>query len=137
MSDLFDPRIATDQAAQARVVTWTAALRSGRYHQVTGGLRSPEGFCCLGVACDLFNPRIWRPGPDELGWMYLGVLVDLPKPIMDVYRLRRRDGQYSQADGYAASLAGDNDSGKSFAEIADLIEAQLEAALAAGREARR
>ncbi len=30
------------------------ALRSGEYPQGHGQLRSPEGFCCQGVACDIF-----------------------------------------------------------------------------------
>ena len=32
---------------------WLAALRSGEYEQTTDSLRRPEGFCCLGVACDV------------------------------------------------------------------------------------
>ena len=40
---------------------WLDALRSGKYPQTQGYLRSskrddrPEGFCCLGVLCDLFQ----------------------------------------------------------------------------------
>ena len=30
-----------------------AALRSGKYKQCTGALRKDDGFCCLGVACDV------------------------------------------------------------------------------------
>lgn len=33
---------------------WVAALRSGKYSQDTGVLRSTEGYCCLGVLCDLY-----------------------------------------------------------------------------------
>ncbi len=135
LRDLFQPEIASDLRAQRRVREWIAALRRGDHPQDGGYLRTQGGFCCLGVACDLFNDRIWRQSPT--GWSYLGVLIDLPKPVMDAYRLRRPDGQYTGEDGYAACLAGDNDSGKSFAEIAELIEAELEAALAAGREAGR
>lgn len=47
------------------ITQWVAALRSGRYKQTTGKLHrtapvewagnitAPEGFCCLGVLCDL------------------------------------------------------------------------------------
>ncbi len=38
---------------------WVAALRSGKYQQITGQLRKENGFCCLGVACDVFNPSLW------------------------------------------------------------------------------
>lgn len=30
------------------------ALRSGKYKQCYGYLRTDDGFCCLGVACDVF-----------------------------------------------------------------------------------
>ena len=32
---------------------WIAALRSGQYEQTTKRLRTPDGYCCLGVLCDL------------------------------------------------------------------------------------
>jgi len=137
LADLFQPEIASDLDAQRRVREWIAALRGGEYAQDGAYLRTGSGFCCLGVACDLFNESVWRTAPDGLSWKYLGAVTDLPRLVMDAYRLRRRDGQYTKDDGYAASLAGDNDSGESFAVIADLIEAELEAALAAAREAGR
>lgn len=34
-------------------VKWIAALRSGEYKQTKGALRKADGFCCLGVLCDL------------------------------------------------------------------------------------
>lgn len=39
---------------------WLAALRSGEYGQTTTGLRDErDRFCCLGVACDIYNPKLW------------------------------------------------------------------------------
>lgn len=32
---------------------WTAALRSGEYQQAKGYLRTDDGYCCLGVLCDI------------------------------------------------------------------------------------
>ena len=32
---------------------WCAALRSGEYKQDTGKLKTPEGWCCLGVLADV------------------------------------------------------------------------------------
>lgn len=32
---------------------WIDALRNGTYKQGTGIMRSHEGFCCLGVLCDI------------------------------------------------------------------------------------
>ena len=37
-----------------------AALRSGKYPQSRDGLRNKEGYCCLGVACDVYNPKGWE-----------------------------------------------------------------------------
>jgi len=37
-----------------------AALRSGSYKQITGALHSAEGFCCLGVACEVFRQETGR-----------------------------------------------------------------------------
>jgi hypothetical protein len=36
---------------------WIKALRSGKYKQTTGTLQNKEGYCCLGVACELFIPK--------------------------------------------------------------------------------
>lgn len=33
---------------------WCKALRSGEYDQITGQLENEAGYCCLGVACDIF-----------------------------------------------------------------------------------
>jgi hypothetical protein len=138
MSDLFQPEIVNDLRAQERVRAWIAALRSGEYPQGRSYLRVLDGFCCLGVACNQFNDHIWRQSSAAgASWSYFGAITDLPKPVMDAYRLRRPDGLYMRDDGSTASLAGDNDAGKSFVEIADLIERELEAALAAVREVRR
>lgn len=36
---------------------WIEALRSGKYKQDKYQLQTSKGFCCLGVACDLFSPK--------------------------------------------------------------------------------
>ena len=42
---------------------WIEALRSGNYKQAEGQLRDNDGFCCIGVACDLLkNVPIPYPG---------------------------------------------------------------------------
>lgn len=51
---------------------WVAALRSGKYTQAKEKLRSPDGFCCLGVACDLLPDVVsWNPV-----WEYLNADED-------------------------------------------------------------
>src|SRR3954466_11512237 len=32
---------------------WVEALRSGEYNQCRGNLKSPDGFCCLGVLAQI------------------------------------------------------------------------------------
>lgn len=50
---------------------WLEALRSGKYEQGKGELKTPYGgFCCLGVLCDLYikaNPGImdWAVSPNS------------------------------------------------------------------------
>lgn len=41
------------------VTRWIEALESGEYQQGQGYLRSNDGFCCLGVVCDLVDPKRW------------------------------------------------------------------------------
>lgn len=36
---------------------WVQALRSGKYSQTKKVLNDQNGFCCLGVACDIFIPE--------------------------------------------------------------------------------
>ena len=47
----------TARVARSTIEKWVAALRSGRYPKGVGALQSNVGFCCLGVACDLFIPE--------------------------------------------------------------------------------
>jgi hypothetical protein len=38
---------------------WIKALRSGNYKQTRGTLKNDEGFCCLGVLCDIHPKVTW------------------------------------------------------------------------------
>lgn len=42
---------------------WVAALRSGTYEQGRGRLKTPTcqpKYCCIGVLCDVINPKAWN-----------------------------------------------------------------------------
>lgn len=94
---------------------WIKALRSGKYEQGRERLRSPHGFCCLGVLCDIVDPSKWSERKLQ-GFSYLGRIATLPPEL------------FSAQDLTASSqLIVMNDSGKSFAEIADYIEANIPA----------
>jgi hypothetical protein len=100
---------------------WVAALRSGEYKKGTRGLRSPnsEGgynYCCLGVLCNLINPNAWRHSVFSPGNDFEERLSYVPDKISEEIGL---------SDDYQHELARLNDSGYSFAEIAEVIEREL------------
>ena len=103
---------------------WVKALRSGEYDQGTGGLKE-DGFCCLGVLCDLHRKETggeWN----MLGLIgvYLGEQNFLPNAVMEWAGLTVIDPVVKHND-YMDNLSTINDSGADFNTIADLIEAQL------------
>jgi hypothetical protein len=119
---------------------WVRALRSGKYKQVSGQLRTEDGFCCLGVLCDVYNKNNWTIAADEyLGdehqeWHYIGnkgmyqsIMKDvLPYEVVEATGLDKQNPEVPYGiDGGMSSLAVINDSGASFAQIADLIETHL------------
>lgn len=108
---------------------WVAALRSGKYGQARETLRDGNSFCCLGVLCDLSEGGRWQ-GIDDLvysdptgrnGIKYLtadvvewsGIGSREPRVPIDC-----RDN----ADELDVGLDNLNDSGFTFAQIADVIE---------------
>lgn len=108
------------------------ALRSGEFDQTKHQLRTSEGFCCLGVACELYRRETgigyWEesytnkvPKPITV-YKYVYPDYDnkginlLPKPIADWYDITAA-GRFSDSN----HLALLNDLGKTFAEIADTI----------------
>ena len=100
---------------------WIEALLSGRYKQGAGQLRSREGYCCLGVLCDVLYPG----SIDERGRASLESGFSLlPAPVQRITGLSRA----SQLD-----LSYMNDgcniywgAAKNFMQIADWIAANVE-----------
>jgi hypothetical protein len=99
---------------------WIQALRSGKYKQGHLFLRnSRNGFCCLGVLCDVYNNTDWIPSYNpETSYSYkTGTGLSLiPKEVATEIGIT--DEQQNQ-------LSVRNDTGKSFIEIADYIERNL------------
>lgn len=107
------------------VKEWVDALRSGNYSQAKERLKNDQSFCCLGVACDLFKDRV---GGQWNGNVFVANGVPnsfvLPREIADLLGLDdlRPEvicGDFGLEFEEVTSL---NDSGKSFSEIADLLE---------------
>lgn len=136
---------------------WVAALRSGEYQQTTGvltevnGLDDALGYCCLGVLCELaradgvpleivvcseeramddhfeyvdaraYNGSATMPPLDVAKW------AGSFQPRYEDWRVRRPGTESGGVGAVDPYLANENDSGRSFKEIADLIENDLDA----------
>ncbi len=103
---------------------WVDALRSGEYQQTQNYLRKEDGFCCLGVLCDLYgkeNNVEWEI--DEFyGYLYEKNSAVLPLSVMEWADV---DGQWGSICNGTETLAGLNEGGSTFEQIADVIEEQL------------
>ena len=96
---------------------WIDALRSGKYQQARSQLRSGEGFCCLGVLCDITNTEISAVGSECIE---NGKIVGY-EPIRKMLGISH-DG----SDAPMRYLWNLNDDKKwSFEQIADYIEGNL------------
>ncbi len=109
---------------------WVAALRSGKYKQGAFTLHRKNKFCCLGVACELYQREV---GGLEIKKEIKEFLVDdgYREDICvcydgDSYLLPNKvrnwlDLSYPFQNG----LASMNDEGKSFEEIANYLDKEL------------
>lgn len=113
---------------------WLTALRSGNYRQATGYLRrlkpyktsQPEGFCCLGVVCDIYHKTTgngrWQD-PHEygsalvIGGEFIPDKTDLPPAV--------REWSGLTDDETRCFLAEKNDGDWTFEAIANWIEENL------------
>ena len=111
---------------------WLDALRGGEYVQGQGALRQgfadiDESFyCCLGVLCDLYaksveNSPAWTSG-DGYGSRFGGRESYPPYFVLEWAGLDSEEGAYTRNDGGWSSLAELNDRGRTFEEIASIIE---------------
>lgn len=124
-----------------------AALRSGKYKQSTGALRQDEGYCCLGVGCDVHREVTGNGSWEKMDgrWKYIVGIEKpvgdvLPKDVMAWFGFGGENPQTKEVItdlklkkkvfGTSAiliinespSLAQLNDAGYTFDQIADIIE---------------
>lgn len=111
---------------------WLDALRSGKYSQAQERLHTEEGFCCLGVLCEVYikehgldRSLMWEPGTgiDEDELFIFGSSTYLPTEVTNWAKVPRT-GQIRTPEKMI-DLADLNDGGTTFQEIADLIEEYL------------
>ena len=104
---------------------WLAALRSGEYEQGRGRLRGQDNrFCCLGVLCDIHaKAGLGEWIPLDGGWVSYGEPKNrgvLTTGVMAWAGLGLESPKLGDR-----TLAEINDTGMSFADIADIIEENL------------
>ena len=123
---------------------WVEALRSGKYKQATGRLRRVDGYCCLGVLCNLYKEShqdcnwsddLYEGSHQDCNWSeesdcFCFVIHEentdpamdfLPEKVVEWAGLDSSDPQYDGDE----TLVGLNDRGATFDEIADVIEENL------------
>jgi len=106
---------------------WLDALRSGKYDQTTGQLRLGSCFCCLGVLCDVVDPKgwdddnqEWHDATAEEDGNYYGSTREISE-LPD--RFRSRIGMTIEDQQCLVNM---NDvERKTFSQIANYIEAKL------------
>lgn len=98
---------------------WAQALEGGWYKQGVGSLAANDGYCCLGVACDL-----------AVAW---GVIerfdraeanLAMYRPVRSLFGLVTEKGDYVDELGKERCLSEDNDNWIPFPEIAATIRAE-------------
>ncbi len=99
-------------------VKWVEALRSGKYRQGIGELRSRDDkYCCLGVLCDIVAPERWEVSATTGGYS-IGTSGKLcPVEVAEI-------AQIDRAVTHILAMQK-NDTGESFAAIADWLEQNL------------
>jgi hypothetical protein len=118
---------------------WVEALRSGKYQQTTGRLADRNGFCCLGVACEVAIENGLRlrkkESGDSVGTVeYNDCAGELPDEVADWL------GLYTEGDDEEAfhhltdpplhtadhpkhsAVSWNDEENATFSQIADLIE---------------
>ena len=122
---------------------WIDALRSGKYEQGSEKLRSQQGYCCLGVLCDLyskeqnvdwdfrgdndyFQPTDYWYFEDQSEFLpdsvkeWAGLPVGNPSVRVDVTEEDDENDWF-----YKDEIANLNDSGYTFNELSNVIEQQF------------
>lgn len=120
---------------------WLKALRSGEYKQTKKNLHDTNGYCCLGVLCDLAAKQgigEWSAS-DSNTFDFLGNGSDLPPAVQRWAGMCTAFGEITSmglgANNFRVNLASLNDGynrkdgtrfeSLNFEEIADIIELKV------------
>lgn len=113
---------------------WVKELRSGKWEQGTRYLCKDQKYCCLGVLCEIAlreGVDILKKAKnvdDELYYVYGKdrAISILPGEVMNWAEIATFVGNYTGSYTDELSLTEQNDSGKTFEEIAEVIEKNYE-----------
>lgn len=119
----------TRQEARAK---WIEALRSGEYQQTPQRLCSlgedgePLGYCCLGVACEVYQKHekrlAVRNDQEEQYRFYDNCSGVTPGVVRDWLGLRNAHGGPDDVESTISLVELNDRDKKTFAEIADILE---------------
>ncbi len=99
----------------AAATKWVDLLESGKYKQGREQLRTRNGYCCLGVACDMTMLGTWvKEDGDKGDWMYKagegrGTRTNsghLPGIVRDRLGLSTSVGTFRMSDAERTALKG-------------------------------
>lgn len=105
---------------------WVEALRSGKYEQGTHYLEKDGKLCCLGVACRLYieaGNYLTVTESHAGSTLFANEAAELPESVRLWIGLNDTGGRYGpELNGDC--LVHQNDTGKTFEEIAAIIESE-------------
>jgi len=108
---------------------WVEALRSGKYNQSKGflhrTLEDNNGFCCLGVLCDISGLGHWDTYGSYEVYRTGSFVADITLPYGVMLWAGMKDAS-GDREGKKLPLSTLNDNGYSFSRIADIIEKEWE-----------
>lgn len=119
---------------------WIDALLSGKYTQGQSKLYSGDGFCCLGVLCDIYAKEVgdfaWlKKDPSKTVdndkwdyWYFDDQSEVLPECVSKWSDLNEKDPVVINVvldQDYITTLSSMNDKGATFEDLAKIIQEQL------------
>jgi hypothetical protein len=104
------------------VKKWVEALRSGEFDQGRSALETTQGFCCLGVACKVYEKETGKSAKYHNGRL-VGELLSDQYEVLLWLGLRKADGLFYSGTE-TETLTHLNDNHADFLAIADLIESE-------------
>lgn len=115
---------------------WIDALRSGEYTQTQGSLRKENGYCCLGVLCDLYTKEHDLKWDSRYSSFLERTVYELeehqslpPRSVLTWAGLNQQDPYVKYVDKDSneikETLSKLNDTGKTFLDISEYIDTSL------------